>query len=67
MQKKARVWGTIPVVIPLSRGRSIYWDQTKPKHLRIDTSMKGMRIIMTTMMTVIMMIMKMMIDDDGKH
>ena len=37
------------------------------KHLGIDTSMKGMRIIMMTMMTVIMMIMKMMIDDDGKH
>ena len=39
------------------------------KHLGIDhdTSMKGMRIIMTMMMRVIMMIMKMMIDDDGKR
>ena len=37
------------------------------KRLGIDTSMKGMRIIITMMMMVIMMIMKMMIDDDGKH
>ena len=37
------------------------------KHLGSDTSMRGMRIIITMMMMVKMMILKMMIDDDGKH